>query len=168
MDEGAEQAVKMLLQVSSASGKVMLVGNGGSSAVVSHVQTDILKCVGVKAMVFTEPSMLTAMSNDHGYEDAFQRPVERWAEKGDLLIAVSSSGKSRNIIRAVQASLDQDCRVITFSGFSPDNPLRQMGDINFYVGDDSYGYVETAHATLTHFVTDRAADLVTPSQYRSR
>ena len=163
LDEGAEQAVKLLIQTGTDSGKVMLIGNGGSSAVVSHVQTDILKCVGVKAMVFTEQAMLTATSNDLGYENSFQQPVEWWAENGDLMIAVSSSGKSENITRAVQASLNLGCRTITFSGFSPDNPLRNMGDINFYVGDDSFGYVETAHATLTHFITDRAADLVFPS-----
>jgi len=162
LDDGAERAVQMIMEVGSTSHKVMLVGNGGSSSVVSHVQTDIIKCVGVKAMVFTEQSMLTAVSNDHGYETSFQRPVEWWAEQGDLLIAVSSSGKSENILRAVKTSVELGCLAITFSGFSSDNPLRTLGGVNFYVQDNGYGYVETAHAALTHFITDRAMALIGP------
>ena len=159
LDEGGNKAVQMILDVGAASRKVMLVGNGGSSSVVGHVQTDIIKCVGIKAMVFTEPSMLTAVSNDHGYETSYQRPVEWWAEEGDLILAVSSSGKSKNILNAVSAAVDRGCQAITLSGFEPDNPLRHLGDINLYVSDRSYGYVETAHAALTHFITDRAMEL---------
>lgn len=159
LDEGANRAVQMILDVGTSSHKIMLVGNGGSSSVVGHVQTDIIKCVGIKAMVFTEPSMLTAVSNDHGYETSYQRPVEWWAEQGDLILAVSSSGKSKNILNAVREAVNRGCQAITLSGFEPDNPLRSLGDINLYVENKSYGYVETSHAALTHFITDRAMEL---------
>ena len=160
LDDGTEKAVQMIMDVGSSSHKVMLVGNGGSSSVVSHVQTDIIKCVGIRAMVFTEQSMLTAVSNDHGYETSFQRPVEWWAEENDLILAVSSSGKSENILLAVDEAVTRGCSAITLSGFAQDNPLRQLGDVNFYVPNSSYGYVETAHAALTHFLTDRAMALM--------
>ena len=160
LNEGAEQAVQMILSVGSNSRKIMLVGNGGSSSVVSHVQNDLCKAVGVRAMVFTEQPLLTALANDHGYETAYERPVEWWAEPGDLLLAVSSSGKSENILRAVRAALDRGCQVITFSGFGPDNPLRRMGELNFYVSSDVYGHVETSHAGITHFLTDRAMTIM--------
>ena len=160
LDEGTEKAVQLILDVGAASRKVMLVGNGGSSSVVAHVQTDIIKCVGVRAMVFTEQSMLTAVSNDHGYETSFKRPVEWWAEEGDLILAVSSSGKSENILGAVKEAVSRGCKAVTFSGFEPNNPLRSLGDINLYVGEKSYGHVETAHAALTHFITDRAMALM--------
>jgi D-sedoheptulose 7-phosphate isomerase len=156
LDQATENAIQIILEVGVAAGKVMLVGNGGSAAVVSHVQNDLCKRVGVKSLVFTEQPLLTALANDHGYETAYQRNVELWAQPHDLLIAVSSSGRSENILRAAQAALERGCRVVTLSGFRPDNPLRQMGELNFYVGSDAYGYVETAHAALTHFMTDRA------------
>jgi len=156
LDEGAERALQMILSTGAASRKIMLAGNGGSAALVSHMQNDICKAVGVRGMVFTEQPLLTALTNDDGYEAAFERPVQLWAEPGDLMLTVSSSGSSVNLLRAAHAALERDCRLITLTGFRPDNPLRQLGDINFYVSSDVYGYVETAHAALTHFMTDRA------------
>lgn len=159
LDEGAERALQMILSTGAASRKIMLAGNGGSAAIVSHMQNDICKAVGVRGMVFTEQPLLTALTNDDGYEAAFERPVQLWAEPGDLMLTVSSSGKSVNLLRAAQAALERDCRLITLTGFRPDNPLRLLGDVNFYVSSDVYGYVETAHAAFTHFMTDRARDI---------
>lgn len=156
LEEASQQAIGMILEVRSSGRKVMLVGNGGSSAIVSHVQNDLCKAVGVRALVFTEQPLLTALANDDGYVSVYQRPVQLWSEPGDLMLAVSSSGRSENILRAAQSSIDQDCRLITLSGFRPDNPLRRMGHLNFYVPSEVYGYVETAHAALAHFITDRA------------
>ena len=157
LDEGTTRALEMLLSVATTSHKVMLVGNGGSAAIVSHVQNDLCKAVGIRAMVFNEQPLLTALSNDHGYGCVFERPIELWAEAGDLLLAISSSGQSENILRAVQASLMRGCQILTFSGFRSDNPLRQMGDLNFYISSQVYGYVEVAHMALTHLLTDRAS-----------
>ena len=151
--EGAARAVEMII---THARKLMLIGNGGSAAIASHMQNDLCKAVGVRAMVFTEPPLLTALSNDHGYGCTFERPVELWAEPGDLLLAFSSSGQSENILRAVQASRAAGCQVITFSGFRVDNPLRQIGDLNFYVPVQTYGYVEVAHMALAHYLTDGA------------
>ena len=154
LEEGAQRALEMVLEVRSACRKIMLVGNGGSAAIVSHLQNDLCKAVGVRAMVFNEPPLLTALSNDDGYQHAFERPVELWAEPGDLMLAVSSSGKSENILRAVQASIVRGCQVITFSGFNAENTLRRLGNVNFYVPSGTYGYVELAHSVLTHFLPD--------------
>jgi len=156
LDQGTDEAVQMILKVGAASNKVMLVGNGGSSAIVSHVQNDLCKAVGSRALVFTEQPLLTALANDHGYGCVFERPIELWAEPDDLLLTVSSSGQSESIIRAIEAAREKGCRVITLSGFSPENASRRMGDLNFYVASDVYGYVETSHAALCHFITDKA------------
>lgn len=153
LDEGFSDAVGMILL---GNKKVMIIGNGGSAAIASHIQNDLCKAVGVRAMVFNEPPLLTALSNDHGYNCVFEKPVELWSEPGDLLIAISSSGKSENILRAVQFSRKGGCQILTFSGFQPDNPLRQQGDLNFYVPSETYGLVEAAHLALTHFLTDLA------------
>jgi len=154
LDEGAAAAVSVLHSVRSSAGKVMLVGNGGSAAIVSHMQNDLCKGVGVRALVFNEPPLLTALSNDHGYECVFERPIGLWADADDLMMAFSSSGRSENILRAVRAAAMRGCKVITFSGFQATNPLRQLGDVNFYVASHAYGYVEVAHGALAHFLTD--------------
>lgn len=134
----------------------MLVGNGGSAAIVSHMQNDLCKAVGVRAMVFNEPPLLTALSNDHGYGCVFERPVDLWAESGDLLLAISSSGQSENILRAARSAKARGCQILTLSGFLADNPLRGMGHLNFYAPSQVYGYVELVHSVLAHFLTDCA------------
>lgn len=154
LEEGCKQAVDWILATKSASTKIMLVGNGGSAAVVSHIQNDLCDSAAVRAIVFNEAPFLTAVANDHGYEIFFEQAVKLWAEPGDLLIAVSSSGRSKNILQAVRAAREKNCKTMTFSGFMEDNPLRQLGDLNFYVASNVYGHVETAHAVLGHFLTD--------------
>ena len=139
------------------SGKVLLVGNGGSAAIASHIHNDLSKTLGVRALTFNEAPLLTALANDIEYDAAFERNAELWSEQGDLVIAISSSGRSDNILRAVKASHANGSHVVTLSGFSPGNPLRRLGDVNMYVPSDSYGHVEVAHLALLHCVTDRLA-----------
>jgi D-sedoheptulose 7-phosphate isomerase len=155
-DEGVSQAVEAILGVGTRPGKVMVIGNGGSAAIASHMQCDLCKAVGVRAMAFSETPLLTALTNDHGYQCVFERPAALWADAGDLMVAISSSGQSDNILRAVRAAAGRGCRLITLSGFSAANPLRQLGDINFYIASSDYGYVEAAHAAVAHFLTDSA------------
>ena len=100
------------------------------------------------------------LANDNGFETVFEWPIDFWVERDDLVLTVSSSGQSENILRGVRKSVERGCHVITLSGFSPDNPLRKLGDLNFYVQSDVYGYVELAHATLTHFMTDQAIGML--------
>lgn len=156
LDEGASKVVAMILSVESSSGKVMVIGNGGSAAIASHMQNDLCKTAGVRAVDFSQVPLLTAISNDYGYECVFERPVKLWADSNDLLVAISSSGQSENILRAVHAAAARGCQIITLSGFSADNPLRRLGDVNFYVPSPVYGYVELTHSALTHFLTDCA------------
>jgi D-sedoheptulose 7-phosphate isomerase len=156
LDEGAARAVAMIESLGSAARKAILVGNGGSAAIASHMQNDLCKVVGVRALVFNEAPLLTAISNDDGYESAFPGLVSLWADPDDLLIAISSSGRSENILRSTRAAVERKCQVITFSGFSSQNPLRATGDLNFYVSSDLYGNVEMAHSVLAHFLTDCA------------
>ena len=110
----------------------------------------------VRALDFSQVSLLTALSNDEGYECVYEYPITLWADAGDLLLAISSSGKSENILRAVKAAAAKKCGIITLSGFGADNPLRRLGDVNFYVSSREYGYVESAHSVIAHLITDRA------------
>ena len=159
LDEGTQRAVEMVSAVGAASSKMMLIGNGGSAAIASHIQNDLCKAAGVRSLVFNEQPLLTALSNDNGYGSVFEYPIELWAGAGDLLLAISSSGQSENILRGVRAATAHGCRVITLSGFRPNNQLRGMGDLNFYVPSEVYGYVEIAHLALSHCIADSAAQL---------
>jgi D-sedoheptulose 7-phosphate isomerase len=156
--EGGEVALDLIRKTKSRKAKVVVVGNGGSAAIASHIQNDLCKAVRMRALVFTEQSLLTALANDDGYHTAYETLTKLWAEPDDLLIAISSSGRSENILRATRAARTAGVVIITMSGFAADNSLRALGDINFYIPSDSYGHVELAHAALGQFMTDALKD----------
>lgn len=134
--------------------KIMVIGNGGSAGIAMHTLADYANAGGFKTMDFYGPAMLTCISNDYGYENVFVKPIEMFAESGDVLFAISSSGKSPNIIKAAEAAKARGCVVITFSGFEAGNPLRELGRVNFYTPSNHYGFVELAHQTLIHCILD--------------
>lgn len=137
------------------SGKrIMFIGNGGSAAIAIHALVDFAHAGGLKTVDPFSPPLLTCMANDYSYENVFSKPVEMFAKAGDILFAISSSGQSPNILNACKTASDKKCNVITFSGFSPDNPLRKLGHLNFYVPSTHYGFVELAHQTLIHCILD--------------
>ncbi len=136
------------------AGEVYLVGNGGSASVVAHAQNDFVKAAKVKARVFQDVPLLTAYTNDCGYHHSQADPLQLWMTKADVLIAVSSSGASGNILEAARVARNLGAGLITYSGFDPTNPLRRLGDLNFFVPSDHYGRVELTHAALLHCLTD--------------
>jgi D-sedoheptulose 7-phosphate isomerase len=156
LDEALDKAYGLIRETSRSGGKVIVIGNGGSAGIASHISVDFWKNGGVKSMAFNDPSLLTCLANDLGVENIFSAPVAAFAEKRDTLLAISSSGKSPNILNAVKAAKEKGCSLITMSGFKPDNPLSKTGDVNFYVPSSGYGYVETAHAALCHCLVDCA------------
>ncbi len=156
LSQGAELAVQMIMKDQK---KIMLIGNGGSAAIASHLHNDLCNSAKIPAMVFTDASQLTALANDYGYEHIYEISIDLWANRGDLLLAISSSGKSENILRAVRAATVKGCKVITFSGFLQDNPLRQMGDLNFYVSSNHYGTVEISHLVIGHYLIDYSMNI---------
>ena len=134
--------------------KIMVIGNGGSAGIAMHALEDYANIGDLKTTDFYGPALLTCMANDYGYENVFSKSVEMFAESGDMLFAISSSGQSRNILNACESALVKNCDVVTFSGFSPDNPLRKLGRMNFYVPSTHYGFVELAHQVLIHCILD--------------
>ena len=152
--EGLDTAVKMLRQVKEKNKKLIFIGNGASAAMASHHSVDIWKNGGIKAVAFNDSSLLTCISNDYSFSDVFAKPMECFGESQDVLVAISSSGASPNIIKAVEAARKKGCEIITFSGFRLTNPLSKLGDLNFLVPSQTYGVVESAHTLLIHSVTD--------------
>jgi D-sedoheptulose 7-phosphate isomerase len=156
IDEGTQKIIDQIISIKFSNKKVMIIGNGGSAAIASHIHNDLCKSVNMRAMVFYEPPLLTAFSNDLSYTVAFENLINLWADKGDMLIAISSSGQSENILRAAKAASVKGSTVITLSGFKNDNPLRYMGRVNFYVPSCEYGFVELIHSILAHYLSDAA------------
>lgn len=146
--------VARVMTAARVGNKVVIIGNGGSAAIASHMAIDLLKNARVPALSFNDPSSLTCFTNDLGYDAVFAKPLEALSKSGDILIAISSSGKSSNILRAVKVARGKKNLVITLSGFSNANPLRKTGGINFYVPSKSYGFVELTHSVICHWITD--------------
>jgi D-sedoheptulose 7-phosphate isomerase len=153
-DKAIDEVIKLIILRNKKGNKVFLIGNGGSASIASHVSIDLLKNAGIRALTFNDASLLTCISNDLGYEHVFEKPLEILARKGDVLLALSSSGKSKNILNAAAKAKQKGSCIITFSGFSPKNPLRKMGKINFYVPSHSYGLVEIGHLVICHSIVD--------------
>ena len=134
--------------------KIVFIGNGGSAGIASHLAIDFSKNGNLRSLAFNDPSALTCLGNDLGYENVFAKQLDFHARPGDLLIAISSSGKSPNILAGVAKARDRACEVVTFSGFNEDNDLRRTGDVNFFVRSREYGFVEVAHLSLCHAILD--------------
>jgi len=152
--EGIEEVARTVIAASNAGNKLMFIGNGASASISSHMSTDYWKNGGIRSIAFNDSSLLTCISNDYGYKHVFEKPIEMFADAGDMLFAISSSGKSENILRATQAARSEKCQVITFSGFAKENPLSSMGDYNFYVASPNYGPVEIIHLSICHCICD--------------
>jgi D-sedoheptulose 7-phosphate isomerase len=154
LSEAVNQVMRQALQAHAAGNKLIFVGNGGSAAIASHMATDYSKNGDIRSVALNDSSMLTCLGNDLGYDRVFAKQIELHARPGDLVIAISSSGRSANILNAVKAARASGCAVVTLSGFTAGNPLRGLGDINFYIASDRYGFVEIGHLTICHAILD--------------
>jgi D-sedoheptulose 7-phosphate isomerase len=154
--EGVEVACRLFKDAQANGRKVMLIGNGGSAAIASHTAIDLSKNACIPAMAFNDAAALTCLSNDFGYYEVFAKQISYHALPGDVLVAISSSGMSPNILNAVnEVRFVDPVMVVTFSGFDPANRLRKFGDLNFYVPSDQYGFVELSHMILLHSIIDK-------------
>lgn len=152
--EGISELMQSAQKSHQQDGKVIFVGNGGSAAIASHMANDFSKNGGVRSICFSDSAQLTCLSNDYGYDQVYAKSIEMLAQPQDVLVAISSSGKSSNILNAVQAAKTKKCKIFTFSGFDTNNPLRKSGAVNFYVPSHAYGVVELTHMIICHAAVD--------------
>jgi D-sedoheptulose 7-phosphate isomerase len=152
--EAVDQCVALLKKIQQEERRAYIVGNGGSAGIAGHTAIDLWKNGGVPTQAFNDASLLTCLSNDIGFDKVFSLPIEMFARKGDLVICISSSGNSQNILNAAQSALDKGCDVITLSGFDKGNKLKPMGHINFFVPAFSYGFAEVIHQYILHAILD--------------
>lgn len=147
-------AFRFLESVLAQKGTVYVVGNGGSAGIASHFSTDLIKSMKIPSQTLYDSNLLTCLGNDYGYEEVFSYPLEKLLKKEDLLVAISSSGKSQNILNAAKVAIEKGSSLITLSGFEESNPLKSLGQLNFWIPKKDYGLVETAHFFLLHTIVD--------------
>ena len=145
----------MICEALASELKVLLCGNGGSAADAQHIAAELVGCYEKQRRSWpaialtTDTSALTAVSNDLGYEQVFARQVAGLAHPGDVLVAISTSGKSKNVLRAAEQARESGCKTIALTGATAE-PLRSLCDIGVAVPSNRTARVQEAHITIGH------------------
>jgi D-sedoheptulose 7-phosphate isomerase len=158
-----DDVIRAIEQARDGQRQIFVIGNGGSAATASHMMNDLCKgTLGhkgdapgprLRVIALTDNiSLMTAWANDVDYSRVFSEPLRNLAQRGDVLIAISASGNSPNIIAAVEAAKQIGVKVIGLCGFGG-GKLAKLADVAFVVPSDGYGPVEDAHMILDHIIT---------------
>ncbi|PPQ37159.1 D-sedoheptulose 7-phosphate isomerase [Rhodoblastus acidophilus] len=138
----------------AAGRKLMFAGNGASASIASHCAVDFTKQGRVRSVDFNEPNLLTCFSNDYGFENALAKAVEFYADPGDVLVLISVSGRSPNVVKAAECARERGLKVVSFTGSAPENPLRGLSDLDFWLNSKAYNVVECIHMMWLMAVVD--------------
>ena len=144
--------------ITTGTRSIFFLGNGGSNSICSHMMEDFMKLAGYPTYSFSDAALITCYANDFGYDKAMAEWLKMFFTREDLLVAISSSGESANILNAVKYAKDKGGKVITLSGFKPENSLKKLGDINFHIDVWSYGIAECYHQVILHIILDSLND----------
>ena len=154
--ESLDRAAEILLDAYTTGRSVFSCGNGGSASVANHLQCDHVKGVrtgtDLQSRVISLSSnieLLTAIANDVGYHDTFAYQLRTQSRPGDVLVVISSSGRSPNIVRALQWACDNDLRTIALTGFDGGG-ARSLAEVAIHVDSTNYGIVEDLHQSIMH------------------
>ena len=147
-------SLKLIQNVKKNNKKIYLAGNGASSSIADHISVDFLKAAKISSMTFNNSNLITCFSNDYGYDNWIKESIKSFYQNGDLIILISSSGKSKNIINAGKYCKDKQINLITLSGFSSKNPLKKLGNANFYIKSNKYNHIEIAHHIILVSIVD--------------
>ncbi len=151
-----ERAAAILVEAYLSGARIFSCGNGGSASIANHMQCDHVK--GIRTATDLNPhvlslsanvELLTAIANDTGYENIFVYQLQSQSEPGDVLLAVSSSGRSPNIVRALAWARDQGLRTIAVTGFDG-GAARAAAEVSVHVECTNYGIVEDLHQAVMH------------------
>lgn len=157
-EQGMGELIALFSAIKEQEKQVFFIGNGGSSAIASHMTADFMKNGGMRTYNLYDNAVTTCMGNDYGYEYIFSKPLEFLLNEGDLLVAISSSGNSPNILNAIRIANNKNASVVTFTGFKEDNQAKQAGDWNVYVPLEHYGIVESIHNLILQQIVDVILD----------
>ena len=150
-------ASKILIKTYNKN-KVIIFGNGGSASIAGHFTVDLVKNTKLKCINFSDPALLTCFANDYGYENWVTEALKKYSNKKDVVILISASGNSKNMLNASNYARRNKLNLITLTGFSKTNPLRKKGNINFWVNSKNYNHVENAHQLFLLTICDFIAN----------
>ena len=152
--------VERLDKAEKEQGTIYIIGNGGSAAIASHVSVDFAKTTRIPSATFNNSNLITCFANDYGYENWVLEAIKAYTNKNDLIILISSSGTSNNIVNAAKYCKSNKINLITFSGFNKDNPLSKLGNINFHIDSNKYNYIEMSHHIILLTLVDIFAEKI--------
>jgi D-sedoheptulose 7-phosphate isomerase len=155
LDQINQNDIDKLKELVDSKTNIIILGNGGSNAIASHISQDYTKALGKKSVSFSDSSRLTCYINDYGMDEAYVKFLEHFCENDFLVILISSSGNSPNIINAAEYCKTNKIDFVTLSGFDLDNKLNRFSDLsklNFWVDSFDYGIVECLHQIILHSV----------------
>jgi len=152
--ESINASVELIQKVQKNNKKIYIVGNGGSASIASHTSVDFAKVARVPSSTFNNANLITCFSNDYGYENWVTEAIKAYCNKDDLLILISSSGTSKNIINAAKYCQNNNIDLITLSGFNKDNSLTKCGKVNFHVNSEEYNFIEMTHHIILVSLVD--------------
>ena len=148
------QSIKLIKKTIKNNGRLYIVGNGGSASIASHVSVDFTKIANVKSSTFNNSNLITCFANDYGYENWVTEAIKAYVLKKDMLILISSSGTSKNIVNAAKFCKKNKIKLITLSGFKKNNPLSREGTINFHINSNQYNFIEMSHHIILVYLVD--------------
>jgi D-sedoheptulose 7-phosphate isomerase len=136
--------------------KIIFIGNGGSAAIASHISVDLSKNAKIRSINFNEADLITCLSNDYGQENWMKAALNIYCDKGDLVVLISSSGKSLNVLNAAKWCKKNKIKFITFTGNDRCNAVKKINSkgINFWIDSKAYNHIEGMHLLLLMSITD--------------
>ena len=149
-----DKSVELINLSNQNNNKIYIVGNGGSASIASHVSVDFAKVAKIPSATFNNANLITCFANDYGYPNWVKESIKSYCNNNDLLILISSSGTSKNIVNAAEYCNQNNINLITLSGFKSDNPLSKLGKVNFHVKSDKYNYIEMIHHIILVSIVD--------------
>ena len=147
-------SIDLIKKSSNLGGTIYIVGNGGSSSIASHISVDFTKVAGIKSLTFNNSNIITCFANDYGHDYWVKEAIKAYCSRKDLIILISSSGKSLNIINAAKYCKENQYDLITLSGFENNNELLKLGKINFHVNSKNYNHIEMIHHIILLSIVD--------------
>lgn len=156
--EDVRESIDVIMEAYNSDKQIFVIGNGGSASTASHLACDLGKGTSIKdrkrfrvISMTDNVATMTAWSNDVSYEDVFVEQLKNLVNVNDVVIGISASGNSENVIRAMQHAADIGCRTIGWSGFGGGR-LAKICDVNVVVDSSEYGPVEDVHLILNHIL----------------
>lgn len=155
----------LALEVRASGRKMIFSGNGASASISEHGAVDFTKQGGVRGITFHDPNLMTCFANDFGFDHWVAKALEHYGDPGDVVVLISTSGRSPSVVNAAHAARRLGMKVVSFTGRDADNPLKMAADLSFYVPSNAYNIVENLHSV---WLTATVDYVIGKAEYETR